>query len=215
MINILAHRGFWKTPAEKNTRLAFERALSLGFGIETDVRDVGGTLYIAHDPGENPTLTWNDFLALYARYDQAGTLAINIKADGLTAMIQEELNQYPQITAFVFDMSVPDALHYLKAGVTAFTRHSEYEPVPSFYPQAAGVWMDIFESNWIGSADIESHLSHNKCVALVSPELHRRNHIDFWRMLKEEGFSGKESMLLCTDFPDQAKSFFYEKSKNH
>jgi glycerophosphoryl diester phosphodiesterase len=214
MINILAHRGFWKTPAEKNTRLAFERALSLGFGIETDVRDVGGQLYIAHDPGENPSLTWSDFLALYAEYDHAGILAINIKADGLTAMVQGGLSRHPKIKAFVFDMSVPDALYYLKTTIKTFTRHSEYEPVPSFYNQAAGVWMDIFHEEWIRPNHIRDHLEKGKSVALVSPELHGRNHSDFWGMIKKEGFSEMENVLLCTDFPDQAKHFFYDTPRN-
>jgi hypothetical protein len=37
MIKIIAHRGFWYKPEEKNTLAAFERALQNGFGIETDL----------------------------------------------------------------------------------------------------------------------------------------------------------------------------------
>ncbi len=34
---ILAHRGIWKDEREKNTLPALKRALSEGFGIETEV----------------------------------------------------------------------------------------------------------------------------------------------------------------------------------
>ena len=44
---VLSHRGYWKTPAEKNTAAAFRRSFDLGFGTETDVRDRGGELVIA------------------------------------------------------------------------------------------------------------------------------------------------------------------------
>ena len=36
-MNIIAHRGYWKVSSEMNTRVAFERALINGFGIETDI----------------------------------------------------------------------------------------------------------------------------------------------------------------------------------
>ena len=41
---VRAHRGWWLTPAEKNSKAAFERALAAGYGIETDVRDCDGEL---------------------------------------------------------------------------------------------------------------------------------------------------------------------------
>ena len=50
MIAILAHRGFWTEPAEKNSREALERAFREGFGIETDIRDRNGALVVSHDP---------------------------------------------------------------------------------------------------------------------------------------------------------------------
>jgi glycerophosphoryl diester phosphodiesterase len=49
MLKIISHRGFWITPSEQNTEVAFIRALECGFGIETDIRDVSGDLVISHD----------------------------------------------------------------------------------------------------------------------------------------------------------------------
>ena len=48
--NILAHRGLWFCEEEKNSSNALFKALDLGFGIETDVRDLCGELIISHDP---------------------------------------------------------------------------------------------------------------------------------------------------------------------
>jgi len=47
---ILAHRGAWTVPKERNSAEALKRALKSGFGIETDLRDLDGTVVISHDP---------------------------------------------------------------------------------------------------------------------------------------------------------------------
>ena len=48
-MEILSHRGYWKTVTEKNTIIAFKRSFNLGFGTETDIRDLNGNLVISHD----------------------------------------------------------------------------------------------------------------------------------------------------------------------
>jgi hypothetical protein len=45
-----------------------------------------------------------------------------------------------------------------------------------------------------------------KQVCVVSPELHSREHLDLWHSLKK--MSGTTDLLLCTDFPEQARQFF-------
>ncbi|EOW0926690.1 hypothetical protein ACN2DH_001486 [Campylobacter upsaliensis] len=42
MIEILAHRGFWREKNEQNTLASLAKAFDMGFGIETDLRDGGG-----------------------------------------------------------------------------------------------------------------------------------------------------------------------------
>lgn len=49
---IIAHRGLWKHPAERNTLTAFENAFKTGFGIETDIRDCLGKIVISHGLSE-------------------------------------------------------------------------------------------------------------------------------------------------------------------
>ena len=81
--NILAHRGWWTKPAEKNSFEAIRRAIDAGFGIETDFRDLNGTIVISHDPPQGEVLCAESFFGLYAQIGTNGRLALNIKADGL------------------------------------------------------------------------------------------------------------------------------------
>lgn len=215
MIAILAHRGFWTEPVDKNSPAALERAFRDGYGIETDIRDHDGALVVSHDPPTgNGLMSIDALLELYGRYaprvgGRAGTLALNIKADGLQAPLLDALSRHGVEDWFVFDMAVPDGVLYLRRGAVAYTRQSEYERVPSFYERAAGVWLDAFEGEWFDNDVIRDHWRTGKRVALVSPELHGRPHglaWDTWKAIATEAPPGL--LALCTDFPDKAREFF-------
>ncbi len=51
MMQILSHRGYWKSIKEKNSFIAFERSFLAMHGVETDLRDdskkKGGGNYIS------------------------------------------------------------------------------------------------------------------------------------------------------------------------
>lgn len=206
---ILSHRGYWLEEAEKNSRVAFERSFSLGFGTETDVRDWDGQLVISHDPANRECMTLETFLQLYLSYPSRPTLALNIKADGLQAELQRQLSVFGIENYFVFDMAVPDGMLYLRCGMNAYTRHSEYEPVPPYYAQAHGVWLDEFDDHWLSDEVIENHISAGKAVCIVSPELHKRSYEKEWAHYRElEKRLGKDTLMLCTDLPEHAKEFF-------
>lgn len=202
---VLAHRGWWTRPEERNTEAAFERALAAGFGLELDVRDRDGRLVISHDPpvGSVPDLA--ALLAMFDRYGRPGPLAINIKSDGLQAPLAQMLAPLAPTDFFVFDMSIPDTLGYLRAGLPVFTRQSEHEPVPALIERAGGVWMDCFEGDWIEAAAIRAHTGAGRAVALVSPELHRRPHRAAWQAWRPADGPG---VMLCTDHPAEAREFF-------
>lgn len=206
---ILSHRGYWLEEAEKNSRVAFERSFSLGFGTETDVRDWDGQLVISHDPANRECMTLETFLQLYLNYPSRPTLALNIKADGLQAELQRQLSVFGIENYFVFDMAVPDGMLYLRRGMNTYTRHSEYEPVPPYYAQAHGVWLDEFDDHWLSDEVIENHISAGKAVCIVSPELHKRSYEKEWAHYRElEKRLGKDTLMLCTDLPEHAKEFF-------
>lgn len=203
-MKVLAHRGWWREPAEKNSEAAFRRAFDAGFGVETDVRDRAGTLVISHDPPTGREVTLASFLALLAGRDLP--LAVNVKADGLAAPLRDALAAAGVRDAFVFDMSVPDTLPYLAAGPPVYARLSEYEPEGALLERAAGVWLDAFHGPWWGPALVESLLARGKRVCVVSPELHGRPHDAVWRSL--ERWAAHPGLALCTDHPEQARAFF-------
>jgi hypothetical protein len=106
-------------------------------------------------------------------------------------------------------MSLPDALGYLQRGVPTFTRQSEYESSPAFYDKAVGVWLDSFDDEWVTPSTIEARISAGKAVAIVSPELHGRDHEPAWhrwRAILRGGASW--TLMLCTDLPEEARSYF-------
>jgi hypothetical protein len=106
---------------------------------------------------------------------------------------------------------MPDALGYLKKGLTFFTRQSEYEPHPYLYEPAAGVWLDEFNGHWITEEVILGHYRQAKKICIVSPELHKRNYREEWKQYKDiiDKF-GTDDLMLCTDFPMEAQNFFNE-----
>jgi glycerophosphoryl diester phosphodiesterase len=214
MIEILSHRGWWRQPNEKNTAAALRLALQAGYGVETDVRDFGGRLVISHDPPSGSEPAWESFLSDYAELGARGTLAINVKADGLQELVAASLREAGVSNYFVFDMSLPELVRYRSRGMAYFTRLSDHEPHPLCLEGAAGVWVDGFERDWTDLDTLTPMLEGGRRLALVSPELHRRDKTEFWVEMREwlrripEG--QQASVMLCTDHPGEAETYFYE-----
>ena len=212
-MNILSHRGLWKSEDEKNTIIAFERSFILGFGTETDIRDLNGELVISHDPPkiDSKCLTVEDFFKIYKLFGDGLQLALNIKSDGLQEKLQQLIIDYEIINYFVFDMSIPDTIGFLKKGIKVYTRQSEYENTPPLYNQIDGVWLDEFEKHWINHKVIQKHVKNSKKVCIVSPELHKRDFNNEWDNYKNIFLEDTENRIsICTDLPEKAKQFFYE-----
>lgn len=208
---ILSHRGYWKAAQEKNTLRAFERSFSMGFGTETDIRDYKGELVISHDIADEKCIKVEDFFQIYSDFNESLPLALNIKADGLQLKLKSLLAQFYIENYFVFDMSVPEGLIYLKHGLKAFTRESEYEVVPSFYEMAKGIWMDEFQHHWIDMTVLQKHIFNGKKVCVVSPDLHNRDYKKEWQDYKQiEKEVEYKNIMICTDHPEEAKVFFDE-----
>ncbi len=207
-MQILAHRGYWKTIEEKNTLIAFERAFKCRYGIETDVRDYKGKLVISHNVADENCPLFEDVLSIYREIKSDGYLAINIKADGLQDMLEEILSKYKIDKYFVFDMSIPELVVYRARNINYFTRMSEYETDPVLLDDAMGVWMDEWEKAWINNDSISRFLNKNKVVAVISPEIHGRDEIVMWNYMRK---IDNDRLLLCTDKPDQFKLFCGER----
>lgn len=213
-MQIISHRGYWKVGTEKNKIVAFERSFNLGFGTETDVRDFNGELVISHDfptSSKEKMIYLEDFFNSYISIGNNLPLALNIKSDGLQEKLKTLIIKYNITNYFVFDMSIPDTLGYVKKEINFFSRQSEYELTPILYKECNGVWLDEFLTHWITSEIIEDHLKKNKVVCIVSPELHGRNNTREWANYKNfitNQFS--DNLILCTDNPEEAKKYFYE-----
>lgn len=206
-MHILAHRGVWKLTEDKNTRQAFIHAFTAGFGAETDIRDLNGELVISHDMPRQGALPLTVVLDDYAMAGQPGYLALNIKADGLTESVNQLLKSYGITNYFCFDMSVPDTLAYLHAGLVTAARLSEYEPEGLLSELAQVLWIDGFYDLCVSSTSLQGWLSNGKSVCLVSPELHGRHPVAMFQQLAAlpDTIRRHPALMLCTDLPVEAR----------
>lgn len=210
-MQILAHRGYWKETGEKNTPQALRKAFEKGYGIESDVRDFMGEMVISHDIATSSSQKAEEVFEWLHEFDDKYCFAVNIKADGLKNIINQFTKKYGIKNYFLFDMSIPQAVEFSEMGLTYFTRQSDVEPEPNMYENAAGVWMDGFYSvEWLTEEAVKKHIANNKYVCIVSPELHGKEYKPFWEKLKNFQIDF-DKVMLCTDKPDEAKEFFYER----
>lgn len=207
-MKILAHRGYWRETGEKNTLPAFERAWAGAYGIETDLRDLDGNIVVCHDLPNRGALPFTHLLQAYVAHGKSTPLALNIKADGLQSIVARALTTHHVDNYFLFDMSIPDSLSYLRAGMPVFARLSEYEPHSLLHDKTAGVWLDAFETEWWTLDLLRTLRVQDKTVAIVSPELHGRRHEPLWQALRDLPPGIAAGLLLCTDFPDDAAHYF-------
>jgi hypothetical protein len=207
-MEIISHRGYWKTIEEKNSVGAFESSFSLNFGTETDFRDYNEEIVISHDIANSNSLSATNFFELFKKHNPSLSLALNIKADGLQKKLGILLKQFSIDNYFVFDMSVPDTIGYIESGIIFFSRQSEFEPQPAFYENCSGIWLDAFRDIWYNADLIKDHIKNRKRVAIVSSELHKRNHYRLWEYLKRNNVNTWNEVILCTDIPEEAFDFF-------
>lgn len=203
-MEVISHRGFWKTPEEKNKEVAFRRSMEEGFGMETDLRDRNGLICMSHDMPSGNEMDFASFCALPGM--NAVTLALNIKSDGLAEAVRTTAQEYELKDWFLFDMSIPDMILHTRAGNPVFTRVSDVETTPCMLEQSVGIWLDAFFSDWYSEKDITRYLVAGKRVCVVSPELHKRQPDAVWERLYH--LRNEENLIICTDLPDKAADYF-------
>jgi hypothetical protein len=210
--SILAHRGLFLDDSEKNSRSALKRAIDHNFGIETDIRDLNGSIIISHDPpqiSQAPHLDLEWLLEYAETQSYTGRLALNIKSDGLSKSIEKLVKRHsPNI--FVFDMSVPDAISYINSSIAVYTRSSEFELYPPFLEMSKGVWIDSFGQDFSQVSRAAEFLEKGYRATIVSPELHQRGHTQLWEQIYLNRLHLNDLFELCTDFPTEAADFFCE-----
>ena len=211
-MKIICHRGYWLKRSEQNTALSFERAFAGNFGIETDIRDYCGQLVISHDVASRSSMALESLLDIYRSYPDHNILAFNIKSDGLQKKLRAVLKRYEIRNYFLFDMSFPEQLRYVRNRFVVFARQSEYEQDPLLYSSVKGVWMDEFDGHWIRPIVVKKHIKNGKMICLASPELHGRAFQGAWNEYRQIDIGQSPAMLmLCTDYPERAKEYFDDK----
>lgn len=205
---ILAHRGAWTNVQgnqihEKNSLEALKRAAILGYGLETDIRDRDGQLVISHDPpsSDSPSIVALDFQEFKA------PLALNVKADGLVPLLLEQMSS-GRISGdfFFFDMSIPEEMRYAREGLPFASRLSESET--RIAEKSNWLWLDGFLGNgYLDGLEQIIELAGDRRIAVVSPELHGRDHDQSWPNVAAL-MSIHPTLHLCTDYPEMFSQMF-------
>ena len=207
---IISHRGWWKNRDERNMREAFVRSFDAGFGTETDLRDICGKIVISHDMPHGNEITFEEVLQIMDGRNLP--LALNIKADGMSNAIQELLAKYNHTNYFTFDMSIPDMVVQVSKGLRVFTGQSDLIKNPILLDKSAGVWLDAFNSDWYNAEMLDDIVAKSGAVCVVSADLHGRDNTYQWQQIKKSQAFNSDNLMLCTDYPDKAKEFFYAKN---
>ncbi len=211
MCKIIAHRGYWKTKIEQNSIVALTNAAIQYDGFETDIRDFNEQLVVSHNIADKECTRLDCLLGKIMSSKTDTIMALNIKSDGLISILKDILKKYNIENYFAFDMSIPQQIEYLNAGLNVFARQSEFETNPTLYDKVQGIWMDGFcEDEWITQELIHEHIKNGKKVCVVSSELHNRKSFkSLWQRIKSCSIE-KDDIYICTDYPDEAKEFFNE-----
>lgn len=201
---LLAHRGLWGAQVAGNTEESLLDAWTSGFGVETDIRDYLGELVVSHDP-PSPTREWLRLEKLLGRLHELhedGTVALNVKADGIPALLDAAALSRSSLNYFCFDMSWPQTLSFVKAGIPVALRVSEWEPLDiSLFRRLeipVRVWLDAFESDWWLESQEIVDLCQSGQVIVVSPEIHGREPEPVWEWFEEQVRMGAD-VFLCSD----------------
>ncbi|MBI4403156.1 MAG: hypothetical protein HY537_03305 [Deltaproteobacteria bacterium] len=209
-MQIIAHRGLWKTKTEQNTLYALEAAFRSGFGVETDVRSVSGSLYLSHDiiqPEHRPA-PFDEFIQLCQKYPTRPVF-LNIKEDGLADLLVK-YDAVRTLNIVFFDMSVPQLVYFSTrfAPAQLCARVSEYEPYPSGIEFCDWIWVDAFRRE-LNKPELERLAAYRKKLVFVSPELHGRNPDDYWRRLK--AIPQLACRAICTDEASRLSGLWRDK----
>ncbi len=208
-MQIIAHRGIWKEECEKNSLESLSNALKKVYGVETDIRDYNGEIVISHGMPTNRKVLLSRLFDIYNGIHLDNLLALNIKADGLQKKLKVLIEKYNIKNYFLFDMSIPEMVCYKSEKMRFYTRQSDIESECVMYKYADGVWIDgFFEYSWLTFELIVNHIDNGKFVSIVSPDIHGQDKNNLWRMIKENNLYKYDRLMLCTDYPDEAKRFF-------
>lgn len=207
-MEIIAHRGLWEKPYEKNSFEALIKSLDQGFGIETDIRDFKNKIVISHDPASGKEIEFKKLLTDYENKKYSNFLALNIKSDGIQQEAYSLIKKFKIKRYAFFDQSVPELFHCHSLGSNYLSRLSDIEPHMHLYDNSYGVWVDSFEEFRTDVQIFDKILGDGKILCFVSPELHGRPYMEVWKWIHNFNKIRNARVAICTDHPLEAEVFF-------
>lgn len=146
------------------------------FGVEIDVRDVGGELILAHD-----AFVGGERFSNFLKYYRHKLLVVNIKSYGIESKILEELKTFKVTEFFFLDSAASVIIQLCEGNQAHFSgRVSEFESIETIRLSKNlfdWVWVDCF-TEYSLSTEIYAtlHKLLNKKICLTSPDLLKRSH---------------------------------------
>ncbi|MDY6484288.1 phosphatidylinositol-specific phospholipase C/glycerophosphodiester phosphodiesterase family protein [Acinetobacter faecalis] len=144
------------------------------YGVEVDIRSIGGKLIIHHDP----CISGESFDAWINEYKHS-TLILNIKEEGLEAQLIAIMQQKGILDYFFLDQSFPFLIKWSKAGEhRCAVRVSEFESIETALTLSGRVdwvWVDCFNYFPLSEEDAKRLIEANFKLCIVSPELQGRD----------------------------------------
>lgn len=172
------------------------------FGVEVDVRSLGGRLIMHHDP----FVEGEDFLRWIAAY-RHGTLILNVKEEGLEERLIDLMQGHGIEDFFFLDQSFPFLIKWSRMGESrCAVRVSEYETVATALTLAGKVnwvWVDCFSRFPLDFDGAQVLKDAGFKLCLVSPELQGRDPdteiAQLAALLREQGI---QADAVCTKRPE-------------
>ena len=176
------------------------RQISSNFGVEIDIRTIGGEIILSHDPFFQGEL-FTDWLKSW----KGQALILNVKEDSLETSVLSILSKHQVSDYFFLDQSYPSIRKMIAGGNSKLaTRVSDFEDLETALISGSDwVWLDSFSGNWRFLQKAVPAIKENKQkVCLVSPELQRTD--SDGELLELQGLIKNldtEIDAVCTKFP--------------
>ena len=144
-------------------------------GIEFDVRDSHGGLFVTHDAFSMEGQEFREFVTFL---NPTKFYIVNIKCEGIEDVVIETLENVGIRQFFLLDCSIPSIIRLGKKGERRIAaRFSEFESIQTVLclkPFITWVWIDTFTCLPLSEQILNFFSSHELKTCLVSPELQKQ-----------------------------------------
>lgn len=206
-MKIICHRGYWRNLSEQNSEIACKKSIQYD-GMEIDLRTKNGEIVLSHDMILE-SKKYTTLKQVFKKFPKT-FFALNIKEDGMAPKLSKLIKKYSINNFMSFDHSSPESLSYKHFRLNAFARVGDHDGHKT--GKEMGIVIDVFKKRNLKSVLLKVKKSPlKKSYFFISPELHKRNHLPEWKEIDD--FLSKNPTIrgrsfLCTDFPEEARTFF-------